>query len=45
MHVFGGLKRQDWERWGQFTTFKGECSGFVGTVLAAGSADLLLALG
>jgi DNA repair photolyase len=22
MHVFGGLKRQDWERWGQFTTFK-----------------------
>ncbi|MEJ7606186.1 MAG: radical SAM protein [Bryobacteraceae bacterium] len=22
MHVFGGLKREDWERWGQFTTFK-----------------------
>jgi DNA repair photolyase len=20
--VFGGLKREDWERWGQFTTFK-----------------------
>ena len=24
MHVFGGLKRQDWERWGQFTTFKAD---------------------
>jgi DNA repair photolyase len=22
MNVFGGLKREDWERWGQFTTFK-----------------------
>jgi DNA repair photolyase len=22
LRVFGGLKRQDWERWGQFTTFK-----------------------
>lgn len=22
MHVFAGLKREDWERWGQFTTFK-----------------------
>lgn len=22
MRVYGGLKREDWERWGQFTTFK-----------------------
>jgi DNA repair photolyase len=22
LRVFGGLKRDDWERWGQFTTFK-----------------------
>ena len=22
MRVFGGLRREDWERWGQFTTFK-----------------------
>ncbi len=23
MRIFGGLKREDWEHWGQFTTFKG----------------------
>ena len=22
MRIFGGLKKEDWERWGQFTTFK-----------------------
>jgi DNA repair photolyase len=22
LHVFGGLKKADWERWGQFTTYK-----------------------
>lgn len=22
MRIYGGLKREDWERWGQFTTFK-----------------------
>src|SRR5579884_1828090 len=22
MRVFGGLRREDWERWGQFTTIK-----------------------
>ena len=22
MGIYGGLKREDWERWGQFTTFK-----------------------
>jgi DNA repair photolyase len=22
LHVFGGLKPEDWQRWGQFTTFK-----------------------
>src|SRR3954464_11658128 len=22
MRIYGGLKREDWEHWGQFTTFK-----------------------
>ncbi len=26
LRVFGGLKRADWERWGQFTTFKANAS-------------------
>jgi DNA repair photolyase len=29
MRVYGGLKREDWERWGQFTTFKGNAAGLL----------------
>jgi DNA repair photolyase len=33
MHVFGGLKRQDWERWGQFTTFKANAADLLARCL------------
>jgi DNA repair photolyase len=26
MRIYAGLKREDWERWGQFTTFKGNAA-------------------
>jgi DNA repair photolyase len=30
MRVYGGLQREDWERWGQFTTFKSNAAELAG---------------
>ena len=29
MRIYAGLKREDWERWGQFTTFKSNAAGLL----------------
>jgi DNA repair photolyase len=33
LHVYAGLKREDWERWGQFTTFKTNASRLLARAL------------
>jgi DNA repair photolyase len=33
--VYGGLKREDWERWGQFTTFKSNAADLLKRALRA----------
>ncbi|HYP08187.1 MAG TPA: radical SAM protein [Bryobacteraceae bacterium] len=35
LHVYGGLKREDWERWGQFTTFKSNAADLLRRQLRA----------
>jgi DNA repair photolyase len=35
MRVFGGLRRDDWERWGQFTTFKANAADLLRRELKA----------
>lgn len=36
MRIFGGLKRDDWEHWGQFTTFKSNAAELLRRQLRAG---------
>jgi DNA repair photolyase len=36
MRIFGGLKRDDWEHWGQFTTFKSNAPELLRQQLRAG---------
>jgi DNA repair photolyase len=36
MRVHGGLKREDWERWGQFTTFKSNAADLLRRKLRGG---------
>jgi hypothetical protein len=38
MRVHGGLRREDWERWGQFTTFKTNAAALLKRELKAGMA-------
>ncbi len=38
MRIFGGLKRDDWEHWGQFTTFKSNAPELLRRQLRAGQA-------
>ena len=33
LHVFAGLKREDWERWGQFTTYKSNAADLLARAL------------
>ena len=35
MGIYGGLKPQDWQRWGQFTTFKSNCAELLRNELRA----------
>ena len=35
MGIYGGLKPQDWQRWGQFTTFKSDAAGLLREQLRA----------
>lgn len=39
MRIYGGLKREDWERWGQFTTYKENAAALLGRAL---KADMLI---
>ncbi|MFN7931723.1 MAG: hypothetical protein U0R19_00275 [Bryobacteraceae bacterium] len=36
MRIYGGLKREDWERWGQFTTYKENAAALLGRALKPG---------
>lgn len=36
MRIYGGLKREDWERWGQFTTFKENAPALLAKALKPG---------
>lgn len=36
LHVFAGLKRADWERWGKFTTFKNNAAALLARSLGTG---------
>ncbi len=36
MRIFGGLKREDWRRWGQLTTFKANAAQLLSKELRAG---------
>jgi DNA repair photolyase len=36
LHVYAGLKREDWERWGQFTTFKKNAADLLPAALRPG---------
>jgi DNA repair photolyase len=36
MRIFGGLKPEDWERWGQFTTFKSNAADLLSRELKRG---------
>jgi DNA repair photolyase len=38
MGIYGGLKREDWERWGQFTTFKSNADELLRRELRAGQS-------
>ena len=43
--IYGGLKPEDWQRWGQFTTFKINAAELLRRELRPDAADLLLAAG
>ncbi len=36
MRIYGGLKPEDWQRWGQFTTFKSNAAGLLRRDLKSG---------
>ncbi|MBS1826323.1 MAG: radical SAM protein [Acidobacteria bacterium] len=36
MRIYGGLKREDWERWGQFTTYKENAAALLAKALKPG---------